>query len=148
MRRHLILLLAVAMVGASAGSVLAAVKRGTTIKLERTQAGKILTNSSGMTLYMFERDKRNKDVCVKIRDCLTIWPAVTTKAKPVAGNGVKASLLGTIKLPNGKRQVTYSGHPLYTYIGDSGPRDASYIGTRESGGTWWAVDAAGHVVKT
>ena len=121
--------------------------RGTTIKLGKTKVGKILANSSGKTLYVFEKDKRNKDVCAKIRDCLTVWPAVTTKAKPVAGNGVQFSLLGTIKLPSGKRQVTYDGHPLYTYIGDPGPREPAYIATRLSGGAWWAIDAAGHIIK-
>lgn len=65
----------------------------------------------------------------------------------MAGNGVQSSLLGTIKLPSGKRQVTYDGHPLYTYIGDPGPRETAYIGTRQSGGAWWAIDAAGHIVK-
>ena len=44
-------------------------------------------------------------------------PPLMTKAKPVAGPGVKQALLGTTKRPNGKLQVTYNGHPLYRYVG-------------------------------
>ena len=60
---------------------------------------------------------------------------------------MRRSLLGTIKLPNGARQVTYAGHPLYTYIGDSGPGDTSYVGVSQFGGRWFALTAAGHIVK-
>ena len=98
----------------SAGAASARAPVGTTIKLAKTDHGKILTNSRGYTLYMFSLDKRRKDVCVKIPDCETVWPLVRTRAKPIAGSGVKARLLGTIKLADGSRQVTYNGWPLYT----------------------------------
>jgi predicted lipoprotein with Yx(FWY)xxD motif len=71
---------------------------------------------------------------------------VVTKAKPVAGNGVKASLIGTIKLGS-KRQLTYAGHPLYTYVGDSGPGSTSYVGIKQFGGAWYALNAAGKTVR-
>lgn len=143
-RSVLIVLILAALV--STGSAVAAT-RGTTIKLTKTRSGKILTTSRGFTLYMFSRDKRNKDVCVKIQDCTIVWPLVTTKGKPVAGPGVKARLLGTIKLANGSRQVTYNGWPLYTYIGDRFPRSTQFIGLYQSGGYWWALNAAGRLVK-
>jgi predicted lipoprotein with Yx(FWY)xxD motif len=133
-----------ALTGASA---IASGSTGTTIKLGRTTLGQILTTSRGMTIYEFSRDRRNSDRCVKIRGCLATWPAVTTKGRPVAGRGVKASLLGTIKLPSGARQVTYNGHPLYTYVGDFGPRQVDYVGFSMFGGTWDALNAAGKVVK-
>jgi predicted lipoprotein with Yx(FWY)xxD motif len=125
----------------------AAAQRGTTIRLESTSAGKILTANNGFTLYQFSRDGRNKDVCAKLSDCASIWPAVTTKAKPVATKGVNAKLLGTIKLSNGSHQVTYAGHPLYRYSGDFGARQTDYIGAAASGGTWYGVDAKGHRVR-
>ena len=131
----------------TASTASAAAQRGTTIRLENTSAGKILTANNGVTLYQFSRDSRNKDVCVKLSGCKDIWPAVTTKAKPVATKGVNAKLLGTIKLPNGSRQVTYGGHPLYKYSGDSGPRQTDYIGVSASGGTWYGVNAKGQRVK-
>ncbi len=129
-----------------AGTALARA-RGTTIKLERTSRGKILTTSGGYTVYMFQRDKRRKDVCVEIPACTTLWPLVTSKAKPIAGSGVKARLLGTITLKDGTRQVTYNGWPLYTYIGDGSPRSTQFIGLEQSGGFWWALNAAGRIIK-
>ncbi len=132
---------------ASAATASAAAQRGTTIRLEKTSAGKILTANNGFTLYQFSRDSRNKDVCVKLSGCKDIWPALTTKAKPVATKGVNGKLLGTIKLPNGSRQVTYAGRPLYKYSGDFGPRQTDYIGVNASGGTWYGVDANGHRVR-
>jgi predicted lipoprotein with Yx(FWY)xxD motif len=60
---------------------------------------------------------------------------------------VRASLLSTIKLSGGANQVTYAGHPLYLYKGDSEPGDTSYVGQSSFGGTWHAINAAGHTVK-
>jgi predicted lipoprotein with Yx(FWY)xxD motif len=131
---------------AAAATASTAAQRGTTIRLEKTSAGKLLTANNGFTLYQFSRDSRNKDQCVKINGCMAIWPPVTTKAKPVATKGVNAKLLGTIKLPNGSRQVTYAGHPLYKYSGDAGPRQTDYLGFNALGGTWHGVDAKGNRV--
>jgi len=148
LKRSTCAVLALAVVMAVIGAATAtAATRGTTIKLTKTNRGKILTTARGFTLYMFSRDKRNKDVCVKIQDCTTVWPLVTSKSKPVAGPGVKSRLLGTIKLANGSRQVTYNGWPLYTYIGDRFPRSTQFVGLKQSGGFWWALNAAGKIVK-
>ena len=145
MKRRLSLVLVVAALVPTATAL--AAPRGMTIKLSKTDRGKILTNSRGYTLYMFQLDKRRKDVCVRIPDCATVWPLVTTKAKPIAGMGVRARLLGTIKLKDGTRQVTYNGWPLYTYIGDFDPRSTQFIGLKQSGGLWWALDPAGRLIK-
>ncbi|MFL5823941.1 MAG: hypothetical protein ACJ764_10915 [Solirubrobacteraceae bacterium] len=121
---------------------------GTLIKVFKTSKfGKILVNRRGFTLYAYSKDTRNKDACQDFPGCLGLWPAVTTKGKPVAGRGVKQSLLGTIKLKSGKRQVTYNGHPLYSYIGDSSPHQTSYINQFQSGGKWPAVSPSGRLVK-
>jgi predicted lipoprotein with Yx(FWY)xxD motif len=118
-----------------------------TVKLARTSIGKILVTSKNRTLYMFTHDKHGKDTCVGISMCTGTWPPYLAKSKPVAGPGVKESLLGTIKLPNGKKQVTYAGHPLYTYAFDSGPKATDYAGTKEFGGNWDAVSATGKLIK-
>jgi predicted lipoprotein with Yx(FWY)xxD motif len=76
-----------------------------------------------------------------------VWPAVTTSGRPIAGPGVKPGLLGTITLTSGKKQVTYAGHPLYTYIADAGPGSTFYVNVAQFGGNWPALNAAGKEVK-
>jgi predicted lipoprotein with Yx(FWY)xxD motif len=117
------------------------------LQLRQTRIGKILVNSRGFTIYAFTRDSRNHDACVKINACVTAWPLVTTSGAPIAGPGVKASLIGTIKPKPGVVQVTYAGHPLYTYAGDSGPGQTFYVNINQFGGRWPALNAAGNEVK-
>ncbi len=121
---------------------------GTKITLEKTSKfGKILANAKGFTVYAYSKDSRGKEQCQNVSSCTMLWPPVTTKGKPIAGPGVHQSMLGTIKLKNGKLQVTYSGHPLYTYIADGAPHQTFYVGKFQSGGTWPAVNATGKLVK-
>lgn len=146
--------LALALAFALGGSALAATgaapsisAKRVTVRLERTSLGKILVDGSGYTLYLFTRDRRRVDRCTKVSGCLSVWPALTTATlKPVAGRGVRSSLLGTIKFHGDVRQVTYAGHPLYGYVLDFGPRSTFYVGTEEYGGRWNAVNAAGKAV--
>ncbi len=146
MKRYLAALIALGALLATASAGAAATK-GTTIRLEKTSAGMVLTANKGFTLYQFSRDSKKKDSCFKNAQCRSTWPAVTTKVKPVATRGVTAKLLGTIKLPNGSRQITYAGHPLYRYSGDFGPRQTDYFGVSASGGTWYGIDTKGHRVQ-
>jgi predicted lipoprotein with Yx(FWY)xxD motif len=118
-----------------------------TVELRKTKLGKILVASSGYTLYAFSKDSRGKDACAKIKGCLQAWPAKEAQGKPSGGPGVRASLLSTVKLSTGETQVAYAGHPLYIYAGDSGPGQTSYVGVKQFGGTWSAVNAAGGLVK-
>jgi predicted lipoprotein with Yx(FWY)xxD motif len=129
-------------VAADAAPAIAA-SRHPSIRLEWTAAGRILTNGSGFTLYLFSRDRRNHDSCRAIPGCARVWPALTTTQRPVAGSGVRRSLLGTIPLHGRVRQITYAGHPLYTYSRDFGPRATLYVGAFQFGGTWDALTAAG-----
>ncbi|HEY7953627.1 MAG TPA: hypothetical protein VID70_11660 [Solirubrobacteraceae bacterium] len=136
-----------ALASAQSGRPSAQASRTTKVNLRRTNLGSILVNSSGHTLYEFTKDRSRSNSCVKISGCSEIWPALTSKGKPVAGSGVKASLLSTITLPGGSKQVTYAGHALYLYSADSGPGETSYVGEKAFGGTWYALNAAGHTVK-
>lgn len=145
MKRILILLVALA-VGLTAVSVATAGGSRAKINLRKTKAGKILVNGKGFTVYLFAKDKRNQDNCVNFQGCIQVWPPVTTSGKPRAGKGVKSHLLGTITLADGRQQVTYAGHPLYTYIADTHPGETSYIGVFASGGRWDALNASGHKV--
>jgi len=120
--------------------------RSTEVLLRHTSLGSILTTSSGFTLYEFTHDRGSVDSCVKIHGCAQAWPALETGGQPSAGPGVKASLLSSIRIAGGARQVTYAGHPLYTYSEDSrGATD--YVGVSAFGGSWYALNASGHTVK-
>jgi predicted lipoprotein with Yx(FWY)xxD motif len=132
---------------AQAGPPTAKASRAAKIGVRHTSIGTILVSASGRTLYEFTKDHARSNSCVKIKECSEIWPSLTTKGKPTAGPGVRASLLSTIALRGGAKQVTYAGHPLYLYSGDSGPGETAYVGEKEFGGFWYAINAAGHTVK-
>ena len=118
---------------------------GARISLRKTHLGMLLVNSHGFTLYAFSRDPRNLDRCVSMSGCSSIWPLVRTGARPIAGPGLKRSLLGSIKV-HGGLQVTYAGHPLYSYSGDPGPGSTSYVGVSQFKGVWRGVQASGATV--
>jgi predicted lipoprotein with Yx(FWY)xxD motif len=135
-----------AMAVANAHHMRAVTASATQVSAAKTSVGTILVASNGHTLYAFSKDKKNKDVCASNSACIGIWPMLTAKGGVAAGPGVKKSLLGTITV-KGKKQVTYAGHPLYTYTGDEGPKDVGYIGLSNAGGTWPAVSPTGSLIK-
>ena len=98
----------------------------------------LLTNAGGLTLYWFAPDTATKSVCYG--DCAAYWPPVT--GTPSAGPGVTGTL-GTITRTGGTKQATYDGHPLYTYIGDSKPGQASGNNLNLNGGLWHDVPITG-----
>ena len=98
----------------------------------------LLTNASGLTLYWFAPDTAAKSACYG--SCAAYWPPVT--GTPSAGPGVTGRL-GTITRTGGTTQATYDGHPLYTYIGDSAPGQASGNNLNLNGGLWHDVPVAG-----
>ena len=136
-----------ALAGAASGTPSASASRVAKIELRHTSLGNILVNSSGFTLYRFTKDARNQDMCVKISQCPGTWPALSTSGKPLAGHGVKSSLLSTIRLPSGAKQVTYAGHALYLYAPAEERGETTYVGAMQFGGTWYAVNSAGNFVK-
>lgn len=77
--------------------------------------GDVLVDGHGRTLYLFEKDEHSESSCTGA--CAVASPPLRDGGKPVAGSGVKASLLGTARRSDGKPQVTYNGHPLYLFQG-------------------------------
>ena len=105
-----------------------------------------MVNTAGTTLFEFTKDPPKKDTCVKQIGCMTKWLPQSETGKPTAGPGVHASLLSTIGVL-GERQLTYAGHPLYIDINTTKPGETSYVGTKEFGGRWYAINAKGQAVK-
>ncbi|HEY2603480.1 MAG TPA: hypothetical protein VGI67_18130 [Thermoleophilaceae bacterium] len=107
--------------------------------------GKILVDSKGLTLYLFKKDTGTKSTCTGA--CATNWPPLRTGGKPLAGTGLSASKVGTTGRPGGKPQVTYNGHPLYLFEGDSAPGQTHGQGISAFGAPWFAVSPAGNQVN-
>lgn len=135
--------------GASTGASSVRAKSASVVKisLRKTSLGKVLVENHGDTLYEFTKDPRKKDTCVSISECTETWPVMTASGKVAAGPGVKASLLSTIKLANGTKQVVYAGHPLYRYAFTNEQGETNYVGLEEFGGKWDALNARGSAVK-
>jgi len=112
-----------------------------TVKTASSPLGTILVDQDGKTLYLFEADSMNKSNCSG--GCLTLWPPVMANGKATAGSGVSAGMIGTA---SGSSQVTYAGHPLYWFSGDTAAGDTNGEGLTDFGGAWYAVSPAGKAV--
>src|SRR5215211_2607424 len=106
---------------------------------------RILVDGQGRTLYLFEADRGSTSACNGA--CASVWPPLKTSGKPKAGSGVSASKLGTARRADGSTGVTYNGHPLYTYAGDSGPGQTSGEGIDGFGAEWYVLSATGNKVE-
>jgi predicted lipoprotein with Yx(FWY)xxD motif len=116
---------------------------GVTVKVSTSKLGRILTDGNGRTLYLFEKDKGAASTCSGA--CASIWPPLTAATR-VAGHGVSAAELGSIKRPDGKTEATYAGHPLYTYAGDAKPGDTRGQGLDQFGAEWYVLAPSGHKI--
>jgi predicted lipoprotein with Yx(FWY)xxD motif len=139
-------LLAVGGVGAAMAATASTHSSGTVRTAKSAKFGTVLVNASGKTLYRYTLDKKGVNTCTAVAICAKYWPRllVTGTAKPTAGAGVSAALLGTIKQPKGLRQVTYAGFPLYVFAGDAKAGDVKGQGFEK---TWYVVNAKGALVK-
>jgi predicted lipoprotein with Yx(FWY)xxD motif len=132
--------------GFALAAVLATAASGALVSVYSSQnsaLGKILVSATGRTLYHYSPDTKLIVKCTG--SCSAQWPPllVAAGAKPVAGPGVSSDLLGTVKRPDGKYQVTYHGLSLYTYAGDKKSGDVKGQG---SGGLWHAIAPTGATV--
>jgi predicted lipoprotein with Yx(FWY)xxD motif len=107
--------------------------------------GRILFNGRGFVLYGFTRDPRSRSVCSGA--CATAWPPYIVRSAPRAGAGVRRSLLGTTRRPDGRLQVTYKGRPLYYYVGDRAPGQILCQNVSEFGGLWLVARPNGTLVR-
>ncbi len=117
--------------------------KAVTVKVGQSAAlGKFLTDEQGFTLYVFMNDPKNTSTCEA--ECAQRWPPFLTAGKPIAGPGVNAALLGTIRRKDGGLQVTYNGHPLYYFSGDTKPGDTNGQGFNN---LWYVIGPDGMLIK-
>jgi predicted lipoprotein with Yx(FWY)xxD motif len=102
-------------------------------------------------LYILASEKGGKVTCTAASGCTTIWPPAVLPSgmsQGIAGSGVQASLLGTVKDPAGDLRLTYGGWPLYTFNADTGSGTTKGQGVKDSFGTWWVESPSGNPVTT
>ena len=119
--------------------------QGALVALRKTMLGSVLVDARGRTLYLFEKDRGRKSACDTA--CVKFWPPLVSRATPRAGKGVHKSMLGVTRHQDGRRQVTYAGHPLYAFVGDKTPGQTSGEGLTNFGAAWYALAANGRPVK-
>jgi predicted lipoprotein with Yx(FWY)xxD motif len=127
--------------GGSSSSAAAGSPGGTVITTASSSAGTVLTSGSGRAVYLWAKDTGDMSACAGAY--AGAWPPVTTTATATAAGSAKASDIGTITRSDGTKQVTYDGHPLYYFAGDSGAGTATGQGSDNFGAKWWLVNPAG-----
>ena len=118
--------------------------KSATVGVADENLGRILVDSQGRTLYLFQKDSGTTSTCTGA--CATFWPPLRANGKPAVGNGASGSLLATTTRPDGSTQVTYNGHPLYRYSGDQRSGDTKGEGLSTFGGSWFALTPTGFQV--
>ncbi len=149
-RSHLTLVTLVAVAALAAGLSAApaathSATRAAAVKTAKSSLGRILVDGRGRTLYLFEKDKRGRSSCAGA--CAAYWPPLLAHGKPVAGRGTKQGLLGLTRRANGTKQVTYAGHSLYRFVGDTRPGQTNGQGLHDFGAGWYVLSPAGKKIE-
>jgi predicted lipoprotein with Yx(FWY)xxD motif len=119
--------------------------KGALVALRKTTLGSVLVDARGRTLYVFEKDHNGKSACDTA--CAKFWPPLVSGVQPRAGTGVHKSMLGVTKRQDGRRQVTYAGHPLYTFVGDKTAGQTNGEGQTNFGAEWYVLAATGRTIE-
>ena len=144
----LLIALAVAGCGGGGGSSStppkAANGKAATLSAVSDNLGKILVDSKGRTLYLFTNDEGSKSECSGA--CAVNWPPLLANGKATVAGGANASMVSTTARADGKKQLTYNGHPLYLFKNDTQSGQTNGEGINAFGGLWYAVSPAGSQV--
>ena len=128
----------------AAGSSPAASTNGPVITTHAGSAGTFLTDGSGRSIYLWAKDTSGMSACDGA--CAQAWPPVPATGTLTASGGAHAADLGTLTRADGTKQATYDGHPLYYFVGDSGPGQTSGQGSDNFGAKWWLVAPTGTMI--
>lgn len=110
------------------------------LQAQSSALGRIVVDGSGKTLYLFQADSGTNSHCYGA--CAQAWPPDTTTGHP-GTHSLNAALLGTTTRNDHTTQVTYRGHPLYRFSGDTKPGETNGQGSTAFGGTWYVVSPSG-----
>ena len=128
------------------GSTSASVAAGASVGVIRTPIGSVLTDVHGMTIYRFAPDQPGRSTCVA--SCASYWPPVPAPPSSTSPGGSVTATIGSVARPDGTKQLTVDGYPVYTYVGDKSAGKTTGQGLNTSGGLWWVLDPAGAEVTT
>jgi predicted lipoprotein with Yx(FWY)xxD motif len=120
---------------------------GLTLTIQRSPVGPILATGGGATLYDFGPDSPTHSTCLNA-GCVFQWPPLEVSGTVRVGPGVKGSLVGRVTRPDGSTQLTYGGHPLYTYVRDARPGMVTGQAIDQDGGPWYVLGPGGNVIHT
>lgn len=114
------------------------------LRVTQSKVGQIVVDGKGMSVYYFTKDTKDSGTSACTGGCLTAWPPVTTTSDTPAVEGVTGTV-GTITTPDGKKQLTINGMPVYYYEKDKAPGDITGQGV---GGVWYLVAPSGEMITT
>jgi predicted lipoprotein with Yx(FWY)xxD motif len=123
-----------------AGGESHAAATGAALTLRSSEYGRVISDANHRALYSFDADHGPTSTCYG--ECAAAWPPLLTKGTPSTGAGVNGALLGTTTRKDGTLQVTYDGHPLYYYSGDTGEHIMCQH-VKLHGGFWFVAGASG-----
>ena len=103
--------------------------------------GRVVVDGRGRSLYLFEKDTRGRSACSGV--CAAYWPPLLTNGRSIAIKGAKPSLLASIRRADGSRQVSYAGHPLYFFSGDTRRGQTNGEGLQDFGAGWYVLTPSG-----
>ncbi|MGW5642965.1 COG4315 family predicted lipoprotein [Saccharopolyspora sp. NPDC003762] len=113
----------------------------TVVGTRTAPTGDYLVDASGRTLYLFTKDEPNTSRCEG--PCAANWPPLS--GIPQAGPGVDLAKLGTVNRPDGSRQITFAGKPLYYFAEDMAAGD---VKGQDKMHAWYLVSPNGEAIKT
>ncbi|GAB3874162.1 hypothetical protein GCM10028802_08850 [Terrabacter terrigena] len=116
----------------------------TELKTASSSLGTIVVDSQGMTLYMFDKDTKGGPKSACEGQCLVAWPKAMMGASAPTLTGVTGTV-ASIDTPEGKKQLTLNGWPLYYWFKDTKAGDVSGQAVK---GVWWVLDPKGTPIKT
>jgi predicted lipoprotein with Yx(FWY)xxD motif len=116
---------------------------GSQLMTAETDLGEIVVDGEGMTVYYFTKDEKDSGVSNCTGDCLVAWPPVLTEGDAPEVEGITAEV-GTIDTPDGKKQVTIDGMPIYYWQNDKAPGDVDGQGVND---VWYVVAPDGEMIR-